>query len=669
MKARKLWFFLLVFAVALILALAACGGGDDGDSDNGDGDQDSLAEVDNAPEPTDEPVPPTPTEEPAPDVAEIAALDATEEVLIGTGTIRNIAWSPDSQQVAVSAGAGLLLYDAADLSAEPTLLRIKGGAWSSAYSPDGTRLATSNVDVPDFLNPTQFIHLWDLATGERIAEAATGQERVNLPVYSADGSLVAGAVYEAIYLWDAATLDVVEKIDIEGKPVRIAISGDNNLVAWAMSDGVHVYARDAGEQTLLLYGDDRRAASFVAFSPDDAYLAAGTESQPPLVFDLASGEIVFQGGEERVRDDLRYDPAGNLIISDGYTIKKIDPATGELVAEYRVKGGILSPDESKAVALDGLRLVMFDAETRDEISAADLLVLDKPPLVLPDFSAIIARQWSSSRLHLLDPADGSLLETVTLSGGISDNSLTLSADGSRLAACTRDKMLLVVDTDTWEELLAVEQAAMIGALAFNSDNTRLALSARQGQTPFGVWVIDAATGDEVWLTELATEVIDLIFSPDDTQIIGVAYKALYVLDAATGEILQEIDRSSQTGGEYLDYTPDGSALMLYGDTGFFPGAFINFYDPATYKLIESVKGERHNYGVKGVIFNADGSRMITVGRDVHLILWDAVTRQPIAQADVMPDQMLGLAKLDADAARIVTTSKGGVLQLWTIGAE
>jgi len=658
----KRW--LLVFVLIVSLILAACG--DDADEEAGGA---SSAQVEDTPEAPDEPTPELtvePTDEPE---LAVAPLSVTEDAIIGTGTIRNLAWSPDSQQVAVSAGAGVLLYDATDLSVEPVLLRINGGAWSSAFSPDGSRLATSNVDVPVFAEDTQFVHLWDLATGERIAEFATGQDRVNRVTFSADGSLLVGAVRNSIYVWDASTLDVVEEVTIEGgKPSTVVVSPDNNLLAWGLADGIHLYARDTGEETLLPYSDDRNRSDYLAFSPDGAQIAAGASLKTPLVFDLASGEMVYQGGDDRVANGLRYNTAGNLVISGAYDVKTINPLTGEEVAVYKVKEGLLSPDESKILALDGMQLVMTDAATEDQLSAGDLWVIDQSPLVLPDFSAIIARQWLSKYLHLLDPADGSLMETVELSSGVSDDAIALSPDGTRLVAYTRAKTLLIVDTVTWEEIAAFEQETLIRAVALNSENSQLAISTRQGSTPLGVGVVDATTGEEIWFAELETEVVGLIFALDDAQVIGVAYKALYVFDAATGEILHDINREDQPGGEFFTYTPDGSALVLYGDTTFFPGEFINRYDPVTYELIDSVPGN-HNYGVMGVAISADGTSMVTVGRDITLNQWDLTTRQLVAQADVLPDQMRGVAALNADATRVVTASNGGVLQIWTIGAE
>ena len=69
---------------------------------------------------------------------------------------------------------------------------MPGGGWANAYSPDGTLLATAQESIPIFMDDNEFVQLWDLATGEQIAEFSTGRERVERLTYSADGSLLVG---------------------------------------------------------------------------------------------------------------------------------------------------------------------------------------------------------------------------------------------------------------------------------------------------------------------------------------------------------------------------------------------------------------------------------------------------------------------------------------------
>ncbi len=503
-----------IVILLLVLVLAACGG----NNDDGGGDDETLPVESSTPtaEPTAKPSP-EPTPEPE---LEIAELSVTEEVLIGTGTFRNKAWSPDSSQIVVSTGAGALLYDAADLSAEPTLLRINGGAWYSTFSPDGTRLATVNEEVPLFAADTQFVHLWDLTTNERVAEFSTGQDRVNRLVFSSDGTLLAGAANDQVYVWDATNLAVVDEINSGEHDLQtVAISPDNNLIAWALLDELHLYARDTGEETIIPFSESQQnTIAFIVFSPDGTQIALSSTSDATLVLDVASGEVVFSDAENRASGDLHYDAEGNLVISEAFDVTVVDPATGEEIAVYttiNARRGLLSPDNTRLMAIEGLRIMVTDTATRKELSAVDLADYNKPPLVLPDYSVIIARQWDSPRLVLLDPADGSEIDTVTLSAGVAKNALSLSSDGARLVAGTLSKTVAVVDTTTWEEIATHEQPFSPVAVAISSDHALVAVASSRSSDPRGVGVIDAETGEEKWFTELEQEAAGLIFSPDD----------------------------------------------------------------------------------------------------------------------------------------------------------
>ncbi|HRF96407.1 MAG TPA: WD40 repeat domain-containing protein, partial [Aggregatilineales bacterium] len=75
----------------------------------------------------------------------------TQLAMFGRGSIREIAYSPDSQTLAVATSVGLWLYDVDAPDTPPRYLDV-GLAWDMAYSPDGQFIIAG-------LNDT--VRIWD----------------------------------------------------------------------------------------------------------------------------------------------------------------------------------------------------------------------------------------------------------------------------------------------------------------------------------------------------------------------------------------------------------------------------------------------------------------------------------------------------------------------------
>lgn len=172
-------------------------------------------------------------------------------------------------------------------------------------------------------------------------------------------------------------------------------------------------------------------------------------------------------------------------------------------------------------------------------------------------------------------------------------------------------------------------------LDFSPDNKHLAVPLTDGTVK--VW--DLATG-KVAATYSGPEDTRLqgaTFAPNGKSIVGVFVPKKYhldfkddwtlvVWDTATGK---ERLRVPKWKGFVVGYTPDGSKLLsttLTDRTG-----EVLIADAATGKISARVAhGDGH---VCGLVPSADGKRLVTVGDDNAIVIWDLATGKPVHDLD------------------------------------
>jgi hypothetical protein len=145
----------------------------------------------------------------------------------------------------------------------------QGYACAIAFSPDGKRLASSDIDSP--------LCLWDMASGMELRREQQGADSI---AFSGDGKLMAcGREHGNVTIIDTAS----------GRMVRPCI-GDSELAPWA-----------------------------VAFSPDSRIVASGSAGGSIRLWEVASGKLIrrFEDGTGYRTLVLRFSPDGRKLLSAG----------------------------------------------------------------------------------------------------------------------------------------------------------------------------------------------------------------------------------------------------------------------------------------------------------------------------------------------------------------
>lgn len=269
--------------------------------------------------------------------------------------VESIAWSPDGTRIA-SSGYNLQVWDASTGNRISTA--FSGDAIVS-WSPDSKRIATAVGDP----------QVWDAATGKNILTYHGHSPLVQALAWSPDGKYIAsGAQDKTVQVWDAATGENIFTYHGHFSQINaVAWSPDSKRIASGGGNGVdqdytvQIWDATTGANALTYRGSSTDILA-IAWLPDGKRIAS-TSDRDVQVWDATTGDIIFtyQG---HLRDpnatadvwSLAWSPDGKRIASGSYdhTVRIWDAFTGNTIYTYRgYTGGIRTVSWSP----DGTRIV------------------------------------------------------------------------------------------------------------------------------------------------------------------------------------------------------------------------------------------------------------------------------------------------------------------------
>ena len=193
---------------------------------------------------------------------------------IDTGVVvRPVAlvFSRDGSMLAVSGDGGTALWDVAGRRLAGVLESASGGYAAAAFSPDGTRVATGDVNGGT-------VTIWDAATRQQIGEPLGGH-LVNGPVsavaYDTSGTWLAdGSADKSAFVYNTRTGEHSEFRQNEEPVHTVILTGDAQLLITASSQDVIIW--DVPSVTQLdrpVVPDGSADVNDVALGPDGDTLA------------------------------------------------------------------------------------------------------------------------------------------------------------------------------------------------------------------------------------------------------------------------------------------------------------------------------------------------------------------------------------------------------------
>jgi WD40 repeat protein len=233
----------------------------------------------------------------------------------GTGSIRNLAFSPDGSQLALGLEDNLLVLDmdTGTPKYEAIIIDPNYPISSIAYMADGSLMALGMGN--------KTIVLVDPATGKQIGNPLIGARGgVTSVAFSPDGHTLAAGDWNArVLVWDLQYWPLKHNlIGHSGVASFVSFSPDSRMLASAGVDGIRLWD-SATWQPLGQPLEMPAPAGPLAFSPDGKILACGAGDQQVYLWDTVTGKRLGEplSGHPSGFYDLAISPDGKWLVAGG----------------------------------------------------------------------------------------------------------------------------------------------------------------------------------------------------------------------------------------------------------------------------------------------------------------------------------------------------------------
>jgi WD40 repeat protein len=225
----------------------------------------------------------------------------------------SVAFSPDGQRIATGdINCDVRIWQVKDVKQEYVLKGHGGWVTGVCFSPDSQIIASSSGD--------KTIKLWDLRNSKCFKTLVGHQGWVAGVDFSFDGkTLVSCGVDSTVRVWDVASGTCIHILEGHTDWVRaVAFSFDGQIIASGSNDcSIKIWNAQTGACLATLREHTEQVRS-LAFSPISRLLVSGSNDRSIKVWELGQSQSIytFWGHTSHVRS-LSFDATGKLVASGG----------------------------------------------------------------------------------------------------------------------------------------------------------------------------------------------------------------------------------------------------------------------------------------------------------------------------------------------------------------
>ncbi|MBN1814372.1 MAG: AAA family ATPase [Anaerolineae bacterium] len=398
-------------------------------------------------------------------------------------------------------------------------------------------------------------------------------------------------------------------------------------------------------RTLALFTGHGEAVEYVAWSPDNRYMATASDDDTARVWDAKSGKaLTVLVGHTSDVNYVAWDPAGRRIVtaSDDSTARVWDAKTGELLTTLPVSQSLIVDIESWTAVPDSGHI---GAVNRADWSPDGTRILTAGD----DKSARIWDAESGEQLANLTGHTAEVLQAVW------------DPEGTRILTGSKDHTARVWDADTHAVLAVLTgHTGAVLDVEWSPDSAYMATASND--CTVRVW--DSTSGTELAvLTKHLAGVRHIAWDTAGIHIVTSSWDG-------TARIW-DVPTALRTGGEQADYallanhgaavlqagwSSDGSRLVTASQDG-----TARVWDTEDWAQLSVLTG--HSAGVSHAAWNIEGDRIATASYDGTVRLWDISSAGEIALL-AGHSELVWRAAWDNTGRRIVTASSDGTARVW-----
>lgn len=553
--------------------------------------------------------------------------------------------------------------------------------YSVAVSPDGRYIATGSQDTNVILRDFETGEVL-FVLGDGVREHGVPIFNV---MFTRDSTRLITGGADRIIVWNVEDGTIVNRFEgIHGDHIldmdisdddRLVFSGsfDDSIAVWELETGQIIHTLEAGQITGARFLD---TANRGATTDQDGNV---------IIWNLATGERIrtIEHEEAPLRGGVVVTPDGELIIAaddNGNVMMWETNGTGNApLISFRGHNGRIT---SLAMHPDGLEVatVSFDysiivwdilgrdAEIRRYEEMEDVIIYDA---TMSNDGLLIASGTGDGRVIIRDANSGDLLHEIQITES-NVYALSFSPDGSQLAVAGEDATVTVWNTESGELMSTYSDLqAPIRTVVFSPDGNFLAAGGGQVQVNANRPIDNRVA---IWNTEgeliqtLAghrAAVRDLAFTPDSMQLLSAGDDSEIILwNIASGDEAKRYEGHTDSVSS-VSFNTDGSQF-LSGSLD----EHVILWNVETGEIIHRLHG--HLSGVRAVAFHPDGVHAVSGAgnidsasglRDYELLYWDLDAGDVLRE---MPGHTFTVRSLmfNTEGTQILSSADDGNVILW-----